>query len=180
MYNLVLATAVIAVSDSTCCGHQDSSCTAVLLVSGGLCRLHRPVHIVHHFLRIIIVPFGEYCKDHSDQLPAQGYDRFHLGQRILFPRQVPPVNCPEFLIRCQHGDDRTEQPFTESLPPSLADGGFPFVLTGTVLSQAQARHFLYLSWIVEPVNVSDLADNDCRRHHPDPFYVHKFSCVGHP
>jgi hypothetical protein len=84
------------------------------------------------------------------------------------------VDCPEFLIRCQHSDDRSEQTFTESFPSSLADGGFPLVLPGAVLSQAQARHFLYLSRIMESMDVSDLADDDCRRHHPDTFYAQKF------
>lgn len=64
--NLVPTIAVIVVPDSTCCGRQVSSNTAALLVSGGLCRLHRPVHIVHHFLCVIIVTFCKYCKYNSN------------------------------------------------------------------------------------------------------------------
>jgi hypothetical protein len=48
--------------------------TAVLLVSGGLCCLHRPVHVVDHFLCIIVISLGQYREDHSDEFTAKGDD----------------------------------------------------------------------------------------------------------
>ena len=53
------------------CGLQAFSYSACVLVSGSLCRLHRTVHIIHHFVGIVVIPFCQYYIHYSYELATQ-------------------------------------------------------------------------------------------------------------
>jgi len=53
------------------CGLQAFSYSACVLVSGSLCRLHRTVHIIHHFVGIVVMPFCQYYIHYSYELATQ-------------------------------------------------------------------------------------------------------------
>ncbi len=59
------------------------------------------------------------------------------------------------------------------------DSGLSFVLAGAVLNQVTAGQFLYLSRVIESVDIPGFTDKSCSRNQSDSLAPQQFDCVRH-